>query len=131
MIYFDTSALAKLVVDEPESTSLEHWLLLNDNRLVTSVIGRVELLRMCRRTHPATTATARTLLSDMQLVPLTRQVTELAEEIGPPMLRSLDALHLASAVVLGDALTAFVAYDKRLRDATALAGLPVMSPGAG
>lgn len=131
MIYLDTSALAKLIVEEPESIDLEHWLLLNNERMTTSVIGRVELLRVCRRTRPDSTAIARTLLADLPLVPLTQRVTELAEDVDPPGLRSLDALHLASALALDDALTGFVVYDKRLRDAAVIAGLPTMSPGVG
>lgn len=131
MFYLDTSALAKLVIEEPESASLEHWLLLNDERLTTSVVGKVELLRVSRRTRPNSTATARALLADLPLVPLTPQVTELAGEVRPAALRSLDALHLASAIALDDALTGFIVYDKRLRDAAVLADLPVMSPGSG
>jgi uncharacterized protein len=131
LFYLDTSALAKLVIEEPESASLEHWLLLNNERLTTSVVGKVELLRVCRRTRPDSTVTARALLADLPLVPLTPQVTELAGEVRPAALRSLDALHLASAIALDEALTGFIVYDKRLRDAAVLADLPVMSPGSG
>ena len=131
MIYLDTSALVKLVFEETESIDLEHWLLLNDDRLVTSVVGRVELLRVCRRAQPDAAAQARALLDDLAVVPLTESVADLAEAVGPPGLRSLDALHLASAMELGEALTGFLAYDKRLRDAAAIAGLPVRTPGAG
>ncbi|MFL6126500.1 type II toxin-antitoxin system VapC family toxin, partial [Actinophytocola sp.] len=95
----------------------------------TSMIGRVELLRTCRRIDPASVATANLLLGDLPIVPLTSWLYETAENIGPPTLRTLDALHLAAAFELGDALTGFVAYDKRLHDAAVLTDLPVHTPG--
>lgn len=131
MIYLDTSALVKLVVEEAESENLEHWLVLQDQPITTSVIGRVELLRACRRSGPDSVATARLLLAELPLVPLTMSVQETAEDIGSPLLRTLDALHLASAFELGDVLSGFVVYNKRLRDAAAFAGLPVQTPGVG
>jgi uncharacterized protein len=129
MIYLDTSALVKLVIEEPESESLERWLVLQEDMFTTSVIGRVELVRVCRRIEPHSGAIASLLIADIPLVPLTGLVVETAETLGPLTLRSLDALHLASAFALGDTLTGFVSYDKRLRDAAALADLPVMCPG--
>ena len=130
MIYLDTFALVKLVIEEAESEALERWLVLQEQPFTTSVIGRVELIRACRRIEPDSVATANLLLADLPFVPLTSWVVETAENIGPPTLRSLDALHLASAFELGDALTGFIAYDKRLRDAAVLTNLPVMTPGA-
>jgi predicted nucleic acid-binding protein len=65
---------------------------------------------------------------DLDLVPLDRSVQDLACEIGEPPLRTLDALHLASAVLLRDELTAFVAYDDRLLSAAQAAGLPTVRP---
>jgi uncharacterized protein len=129
MIYLDTSALVKLVVEEEESRSLERWLVYQELPIVTSVIGKMELVRACRRMDPVSVSTAYLLLADLPLVPLTGSVLETAENIGPPALRSLDALHLASAFHLGDALTSFVTYDKRLRDAAVLTDLRVMNPG--
>lgn len=131
MIYLDTSALVKLVIEEVESEALEHWLILHDEPPVTSVIGRVELIRACRRIDPSSVANANLLLADLPLVPLASWIMETAENLGPSSLRSLDALHLAAAFELGEALTGFIAYDKRLRDAAAHSGLPVMAPGMG
>jgi uncharacterized protein len=132
MIYLDTSALAKLVFEEPETIDLEHWLVLADERMATSVLGRVELLRACRRARSdSAAAAARVLLADLTMVPLTDTVMELAEDVGPGELRSPHALHLASTLTIGEALSGFVVYDKRLRDAAVLAELPAMSPGVG
>lgn len=130
MIYLDSSALIKLVIDEVESAALEHWLVMQEEPVVTSALGRTELVRACRRIDPAAVATAHLLLGDLPLMSLSSRVLELAENIGPPGLRSLDALHLASAFELGESLTAFVTYDKRLRDSALLTNLPVMMPGA-
>jgi predicted nucleic acid-binding protein len=129
VIYLDTSALVKLVVEEAESADLEQWLVYQEQPFTTSTIGRVELLRTCRRIDPVSVATANLLLGDLPIVPLTSSVHETAENIGPSTLRTLDALHLAAAFELGDALTGFVVYDKRLRDAAVLSDLPVHTPG--
>jgi hypothetical protein len=64
----------------------------------------------------------------VDLVPITRDLLETAADLGPPSLRSLDALHLATALSLGSALDAFVVYDERLARAATEAGLPVVAP---
>lgn len=130
MIYFDTSALVKLIVEEAESEYLERWLLFNTELFTSSVIAQVELTRTCRRIGPDSMRAARQLVSDMPFVPLSPAVIRTAENVGTTMVRSLDALHLAAAIELGGELSWFVVYDKRLRDAAVLAGLPVVTPGA-
>jgi predicted nucleic acid-binding protein len=130
VLYLDTSALVKLVVEEPESADLAAWL---DERpdevLCTSVIGRVELLRAARRRGPETTPAASQLLAEIALVPVDHLVLDLATALEPAALRTLDALHLASASSLGDAVTAVVAYDERLLRAADLIGINTASPG--
>ena len=129
MIALDSSALVKLVLDEPESAALESWLTSRAPLSVTaSDLVRVELIRAVARAAPAGVPPARTLLAGVDLVPITRDLLETAADLGPPSLRSLDALHLATALSLGSALDAFVVYDERLAQAAADAGLPVVAP---
>ena len=130
MIYFDSSALMKLIRAEDETAPLREWLNGRPEApVVTSELGRVEVLRAARRAGREVMAEARAVVSDLALVPLDRGVQDLAVEIGGPLLRTLDALHLASALLLRDELTAFVAYDHRLVSAARAAGLPAVSPG--
>ncbi|MDN5794846.1 MAG: type II toxin-antitoxin system VapC family toxin [Intrasporangium sp.] len=130
LLYLDTSALVKLVVDEPESAGLATWL---DDRpdevLCTSAIGRVELIRAARRRGPEAIPLALHLFTEVALVPVDHVVLDLAALLEPAGLRTLDALHLASAGSLGEAVTAVVAYDERLLAAAGLVGLATASPG--
>jgi predicted nucleic acid-binding protein len=130
VIYLDSSALMKLVRREAETEALREWL---DRRreqpVVASELGRVEVLRAARRVGDPVLAEARAVVGDLDLVPLDRAVQDVACDIGDPLLRTLDALHLASALLLGDALTAFVAYDHRLAGGAQAAGLVVAAPG--
>ncbi len=130
MIYLDSSALMKLIRREEETGALQAWLGERpEHPVVTSELGRVEVLRAARRVGGQTLVEARTIVGDLDLVPLDRGVQDLASEIGRPLLRTLDALHLASAVLLGEALTTFVAYDQRLVGAARDVGLAVATPG--
>lgn len=130
MIYLDSSALLKLLFQESESDALADWLGAQESvGTVSSELARVEILRACRRLDPATVPVAQSLLSQLDLIPLTRPVVEQAAHVGAPSLRSLDALHLASALSLAADLTSFVAYDHRLLSAAAEAGLEPLSPG--
>lgn len=130
MIYLDSSALMKLIRQEAETTPLHEWLVAHPQEsLVTSELGRVEVLRAARRVSDRVLAEAHAVLNDLDLIPLNRAVQDLAADIGESPLRTLDALHLASAVLLDDELTAFIAYDHRLVGAAHAAGLTVATPG--
>lgn len=130
MIYLDSSALMKLVRREAETEALREWLNLRPEQpVVTSELGRVEVLRAAQRVGDPVPPEARAVVGDIDLVPLDRAVQDLACDIGDPLLRTLDALHLASALLLGDALTAFVTYDHRLAGGAQAAGLVVTAPG--
>ena len=129
MIYFDTSALVKLVFDETESAALAEWLTVRaDVPKVSSDLSTIELLRTCRRVDEDAVEGANLLLGGIDLLPMDRAIVEKAATLVPTELRSLDAIHLASALSVKASLTALVAYDVRLCSAAAQAGLEVVSP---
>lgn len=131
MIYVDSSALLKLVFAEAESVAFEEWLSGRpDTPLLSSELVKVEVLRTCRRVAPDVLPAARSLLAGVNLVPLSGAVVDDAGEVGDDLLRSLDALHLASALSVRESLSAFVAYDHRLAAAASHAGLDVLAPGS-
>lgn len=131
MNYFDSSALLKLLFEERESAQLEHWVSVQaDIPAVSSELAKVEVIRAVRRLDPQVLPAARRLVAQLDLVPLTSDLIESAGDVGSDLLRSLAAIHLASALSLGSALTAFVAYDARLTTAAQAADLPTAQPGA-
>jgi uncharacterized protein len=128
VIYLDSSALVKLVAEEPESASLERWLTARAEIRVSSALARVEVTRYCLRDYLDALPAAAELIGGLELIPVTLDLLEQAASVGPPLLRSLDAIHLASALSLGSDLTAFVAYDRRLQAAAQAEGLPIVAP---
>lgn len=131
MIYLDSSALLKLLFEEHESNSLEQWLAPRAALpKVSSELSKVEVFRASRRLNPDALPTARTLLAQLDLIPLSSAVVEQAANLAGQSLRALGALHLASALSLGPDLSAFVAYDHRLITAAVQAGLQPLRPGA-
>lgn len=128
MIYLDTSAALKLVVPEAETLSLETWIAERaELPRVSSRLLRIEMLRSVTRSAPHRMARANVVLSSVALLSMD-DIAPAAESIGDRMLRSLDAIHLATANELRTELTAFVCYDKRLCDAARALGLPAESP---
>jgi predicted nucleic acid-binding protein len=127
--YADASALAKLVLDEPEAADFADELSAHD-RVLTSVVGAIELERAARRALGEEGARqAASVLAGITLVPVTDEVRRAAAEVASPGLRTLDAIHLASALEAG-LVGPFYCYDHRLREAAAAADLRVESPGA-
>jgi hypothetical protein len=126
--YLDTSALVKLVVAESESAALRSWLRKADRAPVASNLARTELLRAVRRAAPDRMLQARSVLDSITLLEVTAALFEAAGRLEPTSLRSLDAIHLASALDLGDDLEALVTYDERLAEAAAANGIRVSSP---
>jgi uncharacterized protein len=119
------------VIDEPESAALELWLSGRvDRSFTSSELAKVEVLRSIRRLDSDALPAARALIGDLHLIPLSGRVVDEAAALGEPLLRSLDALHLASALSIATELTAFVAYDRRLMTAAAAASLVTVQPGA-
>ena len=130
MIYFDSSALIKMVHGEAESPALKEWLLESAGpRHVSSELARIEVIRACRRHFADALALTRAHLASLDVVALTPDILDDAAELSDPSLRSLDAIQLASALVIREELTAFVCYDRRLYAAAAAAGLDPVRPG--
>ncbi len=128
-VYLDASALVKLVAPEPETEAV--GLFLTDYRLqVTSVIATVEVRRAVARRPGVPPGRVDDVLGRTAVLALEPPVIEGAATIGPATLRTLDAIHLASAAELGEDLEAFVTFDRRLADAARALGMPVASPGA-
>ncbi|MDQ1635011.1 MAG: uncharacterized protein QOJ32_1820 [Frankiaceae bacterium] len=129
--YMDTSALVKLVRSEQETPALRDWLSgpATPDVFVSSALARVELLRAVRRVDAELAASAGAVLGAMHLLAVGEAVLGRAAEISPPSVRSLDAVHLATAETVGSSLAAVVAYDRRLVEAARGLGLPVVSPG--
>jgi hypothetical protein len=129
-VYLDTSAIIKLIVPERESVALEAALA-DWPDWVSSRLAAVECRRALRRARAPRAAGHRAdqVLAAITLVRLDDPVLKLAETVGTPALRTLDALHLATALSLGDDPDAFLTYDDRLAIAARRAGLNVLQPG--
>lgn len=126
--YFDTSALVKLVSRETETPALRAWIDAADPIPVASDLVRTELLRAVRRRDPAAAVDVRTVLDTLTLLSIPSSVFDAAGLLAPLELRSLDAVHLASALSIGDDLEGLVTYDARMADAARAAGISVVAP---
>jgi predicted nucleic acid-binding protein len=126
--YLDTSALVKLVVAEPGTAELRAWLTEVDRDLVACDLARTELLRAVWRAAPDRVLQARAVLDSITLTELSALVFEQAGRLDPTTLRSLDAIHLAAALDLGDDLDGLVTYDDRLAEAARSNGIAVVAP---
>jgi predicted nucleic acid-binding protein len=126
--YLDTSAFLKLVTTEPETPALRSWIQREDPTLFSSDLLPTEALRAARRYSVEAHRLARQRLEALTLLSLTADVCERAGDLDPAILRSLDALHLASALSVADELQGIVTYDERLGAAAGLHGVTVMAP---
>jgi predicted nucleic acid-binding protein len=126
LAYVDASALVKLVVAEAESVAMERWYV-ESERVTTSLIGIIETRRAVAR-RPQARGLLDALLTGIDVIGLNTRLADLAGSISPVDLRTLDAIHLATALSLGSDLTSFVTYDERLAAAARNLGLPVVSP---
>ena len=128
--YVDTSALVKLVAAEPETPALQSWCAQQHRDLVAGDLVRTELLRVARRLTQAHVLVATEVLASVRLTRVGEHVFERARFLDPPSLRSLGAVHLASALDLGRDLEGMVTYDTKLAEAAGLNTVTVISPGA-
>jgi predicted nucleic acid-binding protein len=134
LFYADTSALVKLIRAEPESAALRTFLA--DDELVCSELALAEVPRAIRRasaTEPKLRRApllehAHDLLDAVALLPLDAELLQLAGSLAEPALRTLDAIHVASALGLSP-LDGFISYDERQAAAARLAGLRTVAPG--
>lgn len=126
-VYLDASAFVKLIRAEAESEALRDWLVSHRER-TSSALLRTEVLRAVRLGHASDLTWARELLEAVVLVPIDDTVLEAAGLLDPGALRTLDAIHLATASYLGPDVDALVTYDRRMIEAAGRLGLPVASP---
>ncbi len=128
-LYLDSSAIVKLIVREAESPALARRLGLRP-LLVSSVLAQVEVVRsLARAGRPASILRlAGRVLDDIGLRRIDNTIIRLAQSLEPPDLRSLDAIHLATALSCGPRLNGMIAYDARLAQSATSAGLAVESP---
>ena len=128
-LYFDTSALVKLVQLEPESPALRKFLRRHpDDDPVGSELSRTEVVRAVIKGGGDNVAHARRVLSRLDLIRLDRRTLDDAATLQPSDLRSLDAIHLACARRIGADLRVLVTYDERMARAAESLGMPVAAP---
>ena len=107
---------------------MHRWAVEHSDDVVAGDLVRTELLRATMRSAPNHMTRARAILDSITLLHTTTDICERAGQLEPVGLRSLDALHLATALSLGDALDALVTYDKRLAEASKRYGITVIAP---
>ncbi len=125
--YLDTSAFIKLVRSEPESGALRAELATGE-ALVSSTLLLVEGRRAAARYGARAFGRARAALATITLLPIDDATIEKAADLDPPQLRSLDAIHLAATLSLGNAVRSMYCYDARLFAAAIPHGIDVRQP---
>jgi predicted nucleic acid-binding protein len=127
-LYLDTSAFVKLAVEESETAALRQFLAERASRRVSSALLRTEALRAVRHLGPDALASVREAIRRVDLVAIDDRILDAAGTLEPRVLRTLDAIHLATAMAMGDDLDAIVTYDDRMVEAAGLLGLLVAAP---
>ena len=125
--YIDSSALVKLVVREAETDALRRYLD-SAGPLASSILATVEVPRAVARVAPEATLALAAAIDRLNTLAFGARIAARAAAISPASLRPLDAIHLATALELGEELTAFLCYDHRLASAARDLGLPVAAP---
>lgn len=125
-LYLDASAIVKLVLVEAETPAMQRWFV-EAAYAVTSEIGVIETRRAAaRRPHDA--GHRERILRDVEVIEMTPEIAAAAAAVQPLQVRTLDAIHLATAMAMAAELDAFVTYDDRLAEAARSVGLPVIRP---
>lgn len=128
-VYLDSSALVKLVIAEAESAALRRFLRRHPQRAASALV-RVEVVRAVRFQGRTAADRARKVLARIPMLRIDDAVLDAASALDPRILRSLDAIHLASAQEVVDRTGYLITYDRRMSAAAALLGVRVRSPGA-
>ncbi|QUR65760.1 type II toxin-antitoxin system VapC family toxin [Mycobacterium spongiae] len=132
MIYLETSALVKLIRIEAESGELGDWLdQRTEIRWITSALTEIELPRAIRAVTPEGLSAVPSVLARLDRFEIDQVIRSTAAAYPDPALRSLDAIHLATAQIAASTgpLTALVTYDNRLTDAADALGITIVAPG--
>lgn len=128
LVYLDSSAVMKLIFEERETPALTRFLRAWPNR-TSSALARVEVMVSVRRVQDEDVRReAVNILSGIHLVHPDHRTFAAACATDPPIVRTLDAIHLATAVSMGHELAGMVVYDRRLSEAARHAGLTVWAP---
>lgn len=127
-LYIDTSAAAKFILDEAEGARLDSFLLDNQFTLVSSELIEIELVRAVSRKDPALKRLAREVLRAMILLPISTSVREAAGEIFPGRIKSLDAIHLSTALEIKSDLAGLLTYDNRMAELARESGIEALAP---
>jgi predicted nucleic acid-binding protein len=127
LAYVDSSALVKLIVREAETDALRRYVDAA-GPLTSSILATVEVPRAVARVAPEATPSVVAVIGRLNVLAFDGRIAARAATLNPAGLRALDAIHLATALELGDELTAFVTYDDRLSAAARDLGLPVVAP---
>ena len=127
-LYLDASAFVKTVMTEPESDALRTFLAAGPGRRVSSALLRTEAVRAVRHLGPVAVSTVREGLRDVDLVAIDDRILDAAGVLAPGALRTLDAIHVTTALAIGDDLAEIVTYDERMVEAARSLGLPTIAP---
>ena len=127
-LYLDSSAFVKVLIAEPGSGALRAFLSKRPERRVSSAVLRPEALRAVRHLGSDALATVRDGLRNVDLVAIDDRILDAAGVLEPRILRTLDAIHVATALSIGDDLAEIVPYDDRMAEAARLLGLQTTSP---
>jgi uncharacterized protein len=127
-VYLDASAFVKLAVEEPETAALRRFLADRGQRRVSSALLRTEALRAVRHLGAEALATVREGLRRVDLVGIDDRILDAAGTLEPRVLRTLDAIHVATAMAVGDDLEAIITYDERMVESARLLGLSTATP---
>jgi predicted nucleic acid-binding protein len=127
-LYLDGSAFVKVVIEEAESAALRDFLAGEPARFVSSALLRTEVLRAVRHQTPQARSAVREGLRRVDLIAIDDRILDTAGLLEPGVLRTLDAIHIATALAVGDDLGAIVTYDERMIAAAGLMGLATATP---